>query len=237
MRTLITLPTYNEADNILSLVQECLALDADFEVLVVDDNSPDGTWKLVEELKASEPRVHLIHRTKERGRGTAGFAAFRYGRDHGYDAVVEMDADFSHHPRFIPGLLEPLRNDVADIVVGSRLIPEGGESGRGAVRPLITRAANTYIRTLLRLPVRDCTSGFRTFNRQALQALPWDEMRATGPELLQEILLAAVDQGLRITERPIWFEERRAGTSTFNRKIMVRSFLYVAGTAAKRLAK
>src|SRR5437016_4985405 len=128
MRILATLPTYNEAENIGPLLDEILALGPEYEALVIDDNSPDGTWKLVGEQAARDARVHLLHRTTERGRGTAGLAGFRWARDHDYDAVVEMDADFSHSPRFIPSLVEPLRAGSADLVVGSRLIAGGGET-------------------------------------------------------------------------------------------------------------
>lgn len=227
MKILATLPTYNEAGNIGPLMDELLGLDPLLEVLVVDDHSPDGTWRLVEEKARADKRVHLIHRTGERGRGTAGLAAFQFARDSGYDAAVEMDADYSHHPRFIPSLLEPIRQGDADIVIGSRLVAGGGETGRHPLRRGITLAANGYIRMVLKLPVRDCTTGFRTFNRRALEAIPWERLDARGPEIVQEVLIEANRAGLRMVERPILFEERRAGTSTFNYKIMVRSFGYV----------
>lgn len=208
-------------------MDDLLALDPQLEVLVVDDNSPDGTWRVVRERAALDGRVHLIHRTNERGRGTAGLVAFLYARDNGYDAAVEMDADYSHHPRFIPSLLKPLSSGEADIVIGSRLITGGGETGRHPARRLITLAANGYIRTMLRLPVRDCTTGFRTFSREALETIPWEKLDARGPEIVQEVLIEARHARLRMLERPIMFEERRAGESTFNYKIMLRSFGYV----------
>ncbi len=227
MKILATLPTYNESGNICPLIEELLALDPMLEVLVVDDDSPDGTWRLVQEKSTKEKRIHLIHRTGERGRGTAGLAAFRFARDNGYDAAVEMDADFSHHPRFIPSLLDPLRKGDADIVIGSRLVEGGGETGRHPLRRYITLAANGYIRMLLKLPIRDCTTGFRAFNRKALEAIPWETLDARGPEIVQEVLIHARAAGLTMVERPILFEERRAGTSTFNYGIMARSFQYV----------
>lgn len=234
MRILATLPTYNESGNITELTREILALGEEYEVLVIDDNSPDGTWKIVSGLQQEEPRIHLLHRTTERGRGTAGLAGFLWARERGYDAVVEMDADFSHHPRFIPSLLEPIRTGEADLVVGSRLVSNGGEQGRHPVRRVITLGANAYIQLLLRLPVRDCTSGFRTFSRRALQSIPWEKMDAQGPEIVQEVLLEARAAGLKMVERPILFEERRAGESTFNWKIMARSFRYVLRQSIRR---
>ncbi len=227
MRVIVTLPTYNEAENIRPLIEELLALGEEFEVLVIDDDSPDRTWEIVDRLSKTERRVHLIRRIGERGRGTAGLVGFRWARDHGAEAVVEMDADFSHHPRFIPSLLEPIRQGEANIVIGSRLIPGGTEKGRSPVRTLITLLANAYIRLVLGLPIRDCTSGFRVFDRQALEKLPWEKMQCRGPEIVQEVLHEARKAGLKMVERPIVFEERRAGQSTFNFKIMIRSLLYM----------
>jgi dolichol-phosphate mannosyltransferase len=231
---LATLPTYNEAGNIAALIEDILALGPDYHVLVIDDNSPDGTWRIVGELAQSNPRVHLLHRTTERGRGTAGLAGFVWARDHQkpggptpYAAVVEMDADFSHHPRFIPSLVEPVLNGSADVVVGSRLVHGGGETGRSPIRKIITLAANAYIRILLRLPIRDCTSGFRVFSPAAINILPFDTMSVTGPEIVQEVLIHARRLNLRVTELPILFEERRHGTSTLNSRIMLRSLFFV----------
>lgn len=228
MRILATLPTYNESENILPLMEEILNLGNEFEVLVIDDHSPDGTWKIVQTASESNSRIHLLHRVGRKGRGSAGLEGFLTARDvYHADAVVEMDADFSHAPRFIPGLLEPIRQGEADVVIGSRLVDGGGETGRHFVRKWITWAANTYIRVLLSLPLQDCTSGFRVFNRKALDAVPWDAMECTGPEIVQEVLMEASKAGLRFAERPILFEERRAGQSTFNAKIMVRSLGYM----------
>ncbi|MCX7626346.1 MAG: polyprenol monophosphomannose synthase [Candidatus Sumerlaeaceae bacterium] len=227
MRIVVTLPTYNEAENIAPLIEQILALGDEFEVLVIDDDSPDRTWEIVMRLSKSEPRVQLIRRIGERGRGTAGLVGFKWAREEGADVVVEMDADFSHQPKFIPSLLEPIRSGEADIVIGSRLVGGGGETGRSPLRTLITLFANSYIRFVLGLPIRDCTSGFRVFNRRALESLPWEHMRCQGPEIVQEVLHEARKLGLKIVERPIIFEERRAGQSTFNLKIMLRSFLYM----------
>jgi dolichol-phosphate mannosyltransferase len=227
MKIVATLPTYNEAENVEPLIRELLALGDEYEVLVIDDDSPDETWRIVGEMSSHAPRVHLLHRTTERGRGTAGLAGFVWARDHGADAVVEMDADFSHHPRFIPALVQLVRAGECDVVVGSRLVAGGAEKGRHFARTVITWLANTYIRLVLGLRIRDCTSGFRVFSRRALEAIPWERMTCRGPEIVQEALHEARRAGLRMEERPIVFEERRAGESTFNAKIMLRSFLYV----------
>jgi len=222
-RTIAMLPTYNEAENIVPLIDAILALGPELEVLVVDDDSPDGTWRLVRDKKKAEanPRIHLLHRLTRRGRGLAGIAGFCEALRIGADAVVEMDADWSHDPRWIPALLEKSRD--ADVVIGSRLVPGGGEQGRGAPRRWITQAANAYIRLMLGLPVRDATSGYRLFSRRCLEALPWDAMRSTGPEIVQEVLLAAHARGFKMVETPILFVDRRHGQSTFNGRTMLRS--------------
>ncbi len=219
------IPTYNEAENIVPLIGDILMLGEEFEALVVDDNSPDGTWRLVKEMAQKNPRVHLLHRVQNKGRGLAGIAGFREAVALGADWVIEMDADFSHHPRFIPALVEASRN--ADLVIGSRLVAGGGEVGRSPARKLITGFASAFIRITLGLPIKDPTSGFRVFSRALLESLPWDAMRATGPEVVQEVLVAAHARGFKMVEVPILFEERRAGVSTFNAKIMIRSFLAI----------
>jgi dolichol-phosphate mannosyltransferase len=163
--------------------------------------------------------VHLVHRVNERGRGSAGVAGFRRALELGADLIVEMDADWSHHPRHLPAMLRATRR--ADVVIGSRLVRGGGEAGRSPVRTLITRGANLYLRLLLRLGVRDCTTGYRVFRRRVLEAIEWDRVESNGPAIVQEVLLCARRMGARIVEVPIRFEERREGVSTFNSKIML----------------
>jgi tetraacyldisaccharide-1-P 4'-kinase len=230
-------PTWNEAENIGPLMDALLALNekgrlpsnCELQVLVVDDNSPDGTWRFVRERQTREPRVHLLHRTKDKGRGLAGIAGFREALRLGADYVIEMDADFSHDPKWIPSMVEKaLTPPGADVVIGSRLVPGGGEQGRHGIRKMITLAANAYIRGMLRLPVRDATSGYRLFSRPALEAVPWNVMRATGPEVVQEVLLAIHTRDFALAEVPILFVERRAGQSSFNIKIMLRSLFAMA---------
>lgn len=219
------LPTYNEAENIGALIRELLNIYEQMEVLVVDDDSPDGTWEIVDRFSKNNPRVHLVHRKTERGRGTAGLKGFKQALKLGADLIIEMDADFSHHPRFIPELLKASHQ--ADVVIGSRLIKGGGEKGRSLLRRFITYLANLYVRLMLRIPVKDCTSGFRVFHRRVLEAINLDKMTSTGPEVVQEVLLAAHNRGFRMKEVPISFEPRKSGRSTFNLRILLRSFYSV----------
>lgn len=219
MKVVVTLPTYNERLNIDSLLDALLAVDGNIEVLVIDDDSPDGTWQRVAERAQSERRVHLLHRRGARGRGTAGVAGFVKALEMKADLIVEMDADWSHHPRHLAHMLQTANE--ADVVIGSRLIRGGGETGRNAMRTVITHAANLYLRIMLGLPVRDCTSGYRVFRRWVLDGIDWNRIQATGPSIVQEVLVAAHALRARFTEVPILFEERRAGRSTFNSKILL----------------
>ncbi len=223
MKIITTLPTYNEADNILPLIKSLLKTSRYMEVLVIDDDSPDGTWKLVEELSQTNSRVHLLHRTHDRGRGSAGVAGFKKALELGADLIVEMDADWSHHPRFIRPMLKKTRQ--ADVVIGSRLVTGGGETGRQGIRTLITYLANMYIRLILGLKVRDCTSGYRVFKRWVLERIDWDQVQSNGPAIVQEVLVASRALDARVSEVPILFEERRAGSSTFNSKILIQGLL------------
>lgn len=224
MKIIATLPTYNERTNLETLIDAVLATHPQIEVLVIDDNSPDGTWQLVSERAASDPRIHLLHRTNEKGRGSAGVAGFREALRLGADYVVEMDADWSHHPRHIAAMIDEAQSG-ADVVVGSRLVPGGGERGRSAVRRWITFLANAYIRTLLRLPLRDCTSGFRVFRRRVIEGIDWARVESKGPALVQEVLVACKALGAVMKEHPILFEERKAGASTLTSRILVVGLL------------
>lgn len=219
MRAMAMVPTYNEALNIESLLREILSQGPDIGAVVVDDNSPDGTAAIVERLRQEDPRVHLILRKEERGRGTAGIVGFQYAVSQGVDFVIEMDADFSHQPSYIPYFLSQM--DDCDLLIGSRLIPGGGERGRHFLRKWITRGANAYIRFVLSLPIRDCTSGYRIFRREVLKNIELDQMMSKGPAVVEEVLYKSYKRGFRIKEVPYILEERKAGESTFNRKIML----------------
>ena len=214
MKTIVVVPTYNEKDNIVQLIRKILLHNVD--ILVVDDNSPDGTWKLVEEISKKEKRVKLHKRIGERGRGTAGIAGFKDALKQGYDCIIEMDADFSHNPDDIPRLLDAIRN--ADIVLGSRLVKEGRQIGRSSYRKLLTSFANNYIRTILGMKIKDCNSGYRCFRKKVLEGINLDSIKAKGPDIVQEILYKAYLKGFKIIEIPIVFTEREKGSSKLGMK-------------------
>ncbi len=219
MRAMAMIPTFNEAPNIERLLREILNQGPDIGAVVVDDNSPDGTAGIVERLRREDSRIHLLLRKKERGRGTAGIAGFQYAAAQGVPYIIEMDADFSHQPSYIPVFLEEMAD--CDLLIASRLVPGGGERGRHFLRRWITRSANAYIRLVLGLPFRDCTSGYRVFRREVLQSIDLEDMMSGGPSVVEEVLYKAYRRGFRIREFPYILEERNAGESTFNRKIML----------------
>ncbi len=218
-------PTYNESGNIERLITEILAQGDDVGVVVVDDDSPDGTWKIVEEYSKRDSRVHLLRRIGRRGRGTAGIEGFQYAVKQGVEFVIEMDADFSHNPSYISGFLKEMGD--CDLLIGSRMVKGGGETGRGPLRQWITKAANLYIRLILGLPYKDSTSGYRVFRREVLEAVDLNDIMSTGPSIVQEVLYKAHKKGFRIKELPIIFEDRTVGQSTFNSRIMRQSLMMI----------
>ena len=219
MKAIAMVPTYNEALNIEPLLRGILSQGPDVGAVVVDDSSPDGTAAIVERLAKEDPRVRLILRREERGRGTAGIVGFQYALQQGIPFIIEMDADFSHQPFYIPSFLRQM--DDCDLLIASRLVSEGGERGRHILRRWITRLANFYVRLVLGLPVRDCTSGYRIFRREVLEAIELDQIMSRGPSVVEEVLYKAYRRGFRVKEVPYILEERKAGESTFNCKIMV----------------
>lgn len=225
MTAMAMVPTYNESGNIERLITEILAQGDDVGVVVVDDDSPDGTWKIVEEYSKRDPRVHLLRRIGRRGRGTAGIEGFQYAVKQGVDFVIEMDADFSHNPSYISGFLREMGD--CDLLIGSRMVKGGGETGRGQLRQWITKAANLYIRLILGLPYKDSTSGYRVFRREVLEAVDLNDIMSTGPSIVQEVLYKAHKKGFRIKELPIIFEDRTVGQSTFNSRIMRQSLMMI----------
>lgn len=226
-----TVPTYNEAGNIVQLARELVALGENYRVLVVDDDSPDGTAELVR--GEGEPRVSVLLRTEDRGRGRAGRDGFVRALEMGADIVVEMDADFSHRPRHVPELVArllappgPGRPGVG-LVLGSRGVPGGADADRGVLRRWITLAANTYIRVLLGLRVRDCNSGFRCWARDTLERIRVDQTFSQGPAIVQELLFKTARAGIGIAEVPIQFVDRVEGDSTLTFQKLLKGYTTV----------
>jgi len=214
MKTTVMIPTYNERENIKSLINDILSLDNDISVVVVDDNSPDGTSQLVESSFSNNSRVDLICRKDDKGRGTAGIVGFQHALKKGADYIVEMDSDYSHHPKYIPTFLKEIQN--FDVVIGSRNIEGGKEAGRSVFREFITWFANVYIRIIMGINIKDCTSGYRCFRRQVLESIGLEKMVSKGPSIVEEILYACHLKKFRIKEIPILFEDRTRGESTKN---------------------
>lgn len=216
---LMIIPTYNEAGNIVSLIERILSLSPGYGVLVVDDHSPDRTWEIVEQYqKTRKGYVYLLHRFRERGRGPSGIEGFQKALQMGVPFIGEMDADGSHAPEDLPALMKGIEG--YDGVIGSRLVPGGREEGRPYSRTLLTRLANLYIRAILSMPYRDITSGFRIFRRESLGIIPWGHLVSRGPSVLQEMLYILHLKGYRLKEVPITFKDRILGSSTLNGKIL-----------------
>jgi dolichol-phosphate mannosyltransferase len=232
-RIVCTVPTYDEAENILELSRALLALRPDLQVLVIDDDSPDGTWRLVQEASASEPRLHLLHRTTDRGRGRSGRDGFVRALEMGAQVVVEMDADFSHHPRFVPAMLErleqvePRSGRPFGLVLGSRAVAGGSDADRGFLRQVITKAANLYIRVLLGVPVKDCNSGFRAWRADTLRTIHVEQTFSPGPAIVQELLYKTARAKIPISEVGIEFIDRERGESTLNMRILLQGYTTV----------
>ncbi|MBI5630051.1 MAG: polyprenol monophosphomannose synthase [Elusimicrobia bacterium] len=225
-RILVMLPTYNERENILPLLDRIFGLGLGLEAVVVDDKSPDGTGELVRNMARRRPGLHLIERPGPRGRGLAGREGYLFALSRGVDYLVEMDADFSHEPRHIPELLAAVEH--CDVVLGSRFVPGGGDAERSWRRRVLTRAANAYARLLLGLEAADCNSGFRCFSRRALQGIHPETMSSRGPSIVHEALYRAHAAGLRIKEVPIEFAERRAGATKLDLARLLSGLWWIA---------
>lgn len=234
---LVIIPTYNEADNIRPIVARVRAAVPGAHVLVADDNSPDGTGKLADELAAGDGQVQVLHRRGKEGLGAAYLAAFAWGIDNGYDVLVEMDADGSHQPEELPRLLTALKS--ADVVLGSRWIAGGRVANWPKHRELLSRGAGVYSRLLLDVAVRDVTAGFRAFRKEALEALGTDRVASQGYCFQIDLTWRAVKAGLQVVEVPITFVERERGDSKMSGDIVMEAFLRVAawgvGARTKRL--
>jgi dolichol-phosphate mannosyltransferase len=217
-RSLIIIPTYNEADNIPKIIPEVLAQDEGFHVLIVDDNSPDGTANLVKEMQKNNPRIHLIERPNKQGLGTAYVAGFKYALSHEFDFAFEMDADFSHDPKSLLKLLA--KTDENDLVIGSRYISGVNVVNWPMSRLILSYTANMYTRFVTGLPVRDATAGFKCYRRAVLESLDLDAITSNGYSFQIETNFMTWKKGFRVCEVPIVFVDRRAGVSKMSKHII-----------------
>ena len=230
--TLVVIPTYDEVETAPPLVRDLLERYEQLDVLVVDDGSPDGTADAIDAIAAEGRPVHLLRRGSKQGIGSAHLAGFRYGLDHGFERVFTMDGDQSHDPADLGPMRAAL--DTHDMVIGSRYIPGGGVSNWPFHRRWLSRTANAYTRHLLALPYRDCTSGYRGYRRNVLEAIDGFAIRASGYSFLEQIVWRVDSAGFSITERPILFTDRRAGASKIGTSEIFKAAWDVAANARKR---
>jgi dolichol-phosphate mannosyltransferase len=217
-RVLVIVPTYNEAKNLPQIVPEILRQDARLQVLVVDDNSPDGTGDIADQLAQAEPRVHVLHRPAKEGLGRAYLAGFRWGLAQEYQAMFEMDADFSHDPAFLPRFITAIQD--ADLILGSRYATGVNVINWPISRLLLSLGANLYARVVTGLPLSDSTGGFKCFRREVLEAIDLDRVRSNGYAFQIEMSFRAWKKGFRLKEIPIIFHDRVEGQSKMSKRIV-----------------
>jgi len=220
-RILVSLATYNEAGNIAALIGEIHKVVPAADILVIDDNSPDGTGRIVDEMKAKDPRIHAIHRPGKLGLGTATLAAMSYAMDHNYDYLQNMDADGQHPPRYLPGILAGMSK--YDVMIGSRYTPGGGTQNWPFARRFMSQSVNLLVRFLFHMPVKDASGAYRCYRVSKLREAHLERTRSRGYSFQQEVLFRCHKAGCTIGEYPILFENRRAGASKVNRKEALRS--------------
>lgn len=234
MNPVVIVPTYNERDNIEILLEELLALPVNLSVINVDDGSPDGTGEISDQWAARYPdRVRVVHRAGKLGLGTAYIAGFKTALNAGFEQIMTMDADFSHHPRYIPAMLDLSRE--YDLVIGSRYVKGGGTLNCAWKRKALSRGANGFAKTMLGLKALDCTAGFRCYRRQVLEAIELDSIVSNGYSFLIEMIYYVQRCGFTVGEVPIIFEDRRRGTSKISRNEVYRALQTVERLSLQRL--
>lgn len=231
----VVLPTYNEKDNLGPIVEAILAATPLCDVLVVDDNSPDGTGAEADALAAGNPRVKVLHRAGKEGLGKAYLAGFQVALDAGYDYILEMDADFSHDPARLPALLEAAKS--TDLVLGSRYVDGGGTVNWGLGRRILSRGGSFYARTILGVGIRDLTGGFKCFNRRVLERIDLPTVRSSGYVFQIELTYRTLRRGFSVREVPIVFADRRVGQSKMSRKIVLEALVKVWGLRFDKAAR
>lgn len=230
----VILPTFNEAGNIepmIDALEPKLTHDED-RILIVDDNSPDGTGQIADRIASTNPRVRVVHRMSKEGLGPAYIEGYRVALDGGADLIVQMDADFSHDPAYLPRLLAA--SELADLVIGSRYVPGGGITEWGQVRRLLSRGGSLYSRTVLRVPVRDMTGGFKCFRREVLETIDLSEVAASGYSFQVEMTWRVIRAGFSVMEVPITFRERQEGDSKMTTAIVAEAAWRVPAMRIRR---
>jgi len=237
-KTLVTVATYNEMENLPRLVDEIFAVAADVDLLVIDDNSPDGTGGWCDRKRAEDSRVNCLHREGKLGLGTATIAGMRYAIEHGYRYVLNMDADFSHQPCYLPDLragMEPADRAPVDVMIGSRYVPGGGVEGWPLRRHVMSRGVNCYARWLLGLKPKDCSGAFRCYRTELLAKLDFDAIRSRGYSFQEEILWHLKRLGARFGETPIIFVDRQRGASKIDSKEAVAALRIILGLGLRNV--
>ncbi len=224
-KSLIIIPTYNEKENITPLVEAIFSQGLNIEILVVDDNSPDGTGAAVQMMQKKYPTLHLLSRAGKEGLGKAYLAGFQWGLQQGFEAMTEMDADFSHRPEDLKVLLSAL--ETADFVIGSRYVQGGGTRNWGLIRKIISRGGGIYSRLILGFPVNDWTGGFNAWRKESLQRIGLDSVQSNGYSFQIELKYKALKAGCKGIEAPILFEDRRVGQSKMTSKIVFEALYRV----------
>ncbi|WP_061292757.1 polyprenol monophosphomannose synthase [Herbidospora cretacea] len=221
-RVLVIVPTYNERDNLPRIVERLRSALPDADLLVADDNSPDGTGKIADEIAERDDHVHVLHRPGKQGLGAAYIAGFQWGLDRDYDVLIEIDADGSHQPEELHKLLAAVEGG-ADLAIGSRWVPGGKVVNWPTSREFLSRGANTYTRIMLGMPVRDATAGFRAYRATTLRKIGVEGVQSQGYCFQVDLTLRTVREGLRITEVPITFVDRAVGQSKMSRDVMTEA--------------
>jgi len=225
MKSIIIIPTYNEKENIEKLIEEIRKLNRDFRILIIDDNSPDGTGRIADELAGKYSEVSVLHRSAKLGLGTAYIIGFKYALENNYDLVFTMDADFSHQPKYLIDLLEKAKE--YDLVIGSRYVKDGQIQNWPLHRLILSRGANIYVRMVTRLPIFDSTGGFNCYRKEVLEKIDLDTIISDGYAFQIEMKYRLWEKGFSIKEVPITFIERARGTSKISKRIILQAFFLV----------